>query len=81
MTYLDASPALTGKANKIGYMPPPTTPTSAPLIRMQVGQFRSPTEQIEPFNVFLKETSGRKINVILNIKAIPDIIGFVTVAV
>lgn len=41
-TNLAARPALTGKANKIGYMPPPTTPTKAPLIRVQVGQFRSP---------------------------------------
>jgi len=42
-TNLAARPALTGKANKIGYMPPPITPTKPPLIRVQVGQFRSPT--------------------------------------
>lgn len=56
-TNLAARPALTGKANKMGYMPPPTTPTKAPLIRVQVGQFRSPAINVVPhYNAERSET-------------------------
>lgn len=40
--YMEARPIFTGRARRMGYTPPPTTPTSAPLNRAQEGQLRSP---------------------------------------
>lgn len=40
--YLDARPTFKGKARMMGYTAPPNTPISAPRIRAQVGQLRSP---------------------------------------